>query len=399
MQYEEVHPIIIPNKMHLTTLLIRFYHQKIGHQGKGMTVAKIRSAGLWIIGGNRATASLISNCVICRRKRGTTHNQQMASLPPERLEIGPPFSYVGGDCFGPFVVKEGRREIKRYGLMLTCMSSRAVHIEVLDDLSTDAFINGLRAFIAIRGPIKQLRTDKGTNFVGADTELRKELDSMDANKVKQFLCEKRIDFVTNTAGASHMRGVWERCIRTARSVLVQLLKSHGGRVDTTTLRTLMYEVMSVVNGRPLTTENLNDKDLTVITPNTLLTMKTDVVLPPPGKFVEVDVYARKRWKQVQFLANLFWQRWRNEYLSSLQARQKWYKQRPNVMVGDVVIVNASDVVRNEWRLGRVTECMKSSDSLVRSVKIKLGNMGNQESIILERPVHKIVVLVRAGGSD
>ncbi len=160
------HPAILPKVHHVSRLLIRHYHEKVKHQGRGMTINELRSSGIWILGCSSEVSSLIFKCIKLRK---CNQEQKMADLPLERMEATPPFTYSGMDCFGPFYVKDGRKEMKRYGLLFTCMCSRAIHIEVLDDLSTDAFLNALRCFIAIRGNVSQLRSDQGTNFVGART--------------------------------------------------------------------------------------------------------------------------------------------------------------------------------------------------------------------------------------
>ena len=123
--------------------------------------------------------------------------------------------------------------------------------------------------------------------------------------------------------ASHMGGVWERQVRTVRSILINLLEQNGTQLDDESLRTLLCETAAIVNSRPLTTDNLNDPtSLEPLTPNHLITMKSKVILAPPGDFQRTDIYSRKRWKRVQYLAHVFWSRWRSEYLSSLQMRQK-----------------------------------------------------------------------------
>ncbi len=162
------HPAIVPYKSHVSLLLIKHYHEKVQHQGRGITANELRSNGVWVIGSSRAVASHIYKCTTCRKYRRNTQDPKMADLPEERMEPTPPFTYCGIDCFGPFYVKEARKELKKYGLIFTCMCSRAIHIEMLDDLTTDAFINALRGFIAIRGHVRQLRCDQGTNFVGAE---------------------------------------------------------------------------------------------------------------------------------------------------------------------------------------------------------------------------------------
>lgn len=141
----------------------------------------------------------------------------MSDLPSDRTETAPPFTYSGIDCFGPFYgpsfLLEGGKEVKRYGLLLTCLCSRAIHIEMLDDMTTNAFINALRSFIAIRGSVRQLRSDQGTNFIGAKRESAKLMKGMSRERVKALGCE----FVMNPPAASHMGGSWERQIRTTRS--------------------------------------------------------------------------------------------------------------------------------------------------------------------------------------
>ena len=178
--------IILPRCSHVTELINDHFHERVKHQGKGMTMNEIRSYGIWILGLNAAVASHIYKCVQCRRQRRPTEGQKMADLPEDRVESTPPFTYCGMDCFGPFTVKERRKELKRYAVIFTCMSSRAVHIEQLDDMTTDAFINALRCFTAIRWPIQQIRSDQGSNCVGARNELAKAMKGQ-ARKTADWL--------------------------------------------------------------------------------------------------------------------------------------------------------------------------------------------------------------------
>ena len=133
-----------------------------------MTMNEVRSNGFWIISGSVVVSSIISSCVKCKKLRGAVQEQRMSDLPEDRLETAPPFTYCAVDYFGPFIVKDGRKELKRYGVLFTCMASRAIHLETSNSLDTDSFINALRRFISRRGPIRQLRSDQGTNFVGAE---------------------------------------------------------------------------------------------------------------------------------------------------------------------------------------------------------------------------------------
>ena len=143
-----------------------------------------------------------------------------------------------------------------------------------------------------------------------------------------------------------MGGVWERLIRTARNILDGLVKVHGHSLNDESLRTLLTEVESVMNSRPLTNDQDDPTGLNPLTPNHLLTMKSKVILPPPGNFTNIDLYSRKQWRRVQHLINEFWIRWQKEYLSTLQHRQKWNKSKRNFKVGDVVLMN-NESQRNE----------------------------------------------------
>ncbi len=155
----------------ITRLIVDHCHEKTQHQGRGQTLNELRANGYWVVGGSKVVANHIKQCVTCRKARRPTETQMITDLPANRVDPSPPFSYCGMDCFGPFLCKQGRKEHKRYDLIFTCFSSRAIHIEMLEDLTTDAFINALRCFIAIRGAVREIRSDQGTNFVGALEEL------------------------------------------------------------------------------------------------------------------------------------------------------------------------------------------------------------------------------------
>ncbi|XP_038142217.1 uncharacterized protein LOC119784309 [Cyprinodon tularosa] len=393
------HPAILPKDSHVSTLLIRHFHSKVQHQGRGMTLNELRANGWWILGNSRAVSSYIFNCVKCRKYRRRTETQSMGDLPADRTEPTPPFTYVGMDCFGPIYVKDGRKELKRYGLILTCLCSRAIHIEVVDDLSTDAFLNAIRAFIAIRGNVRQLRCDRGTNFIGAQRELADLMKDMNQEKVKALGCE----FLMNPPSASHMGGVWERQIRTIRSVLSAILDQSAKRLDSTSLRTFLYEVMAIINSRPLTIEHLSDPTgPEPLTPNHILTMKSTIIQPPPGDFMKEDLYLQKRWRRVQYLANEFWIRWRKEYLLNLQPRQKWNAHRRDLKINDIVLLQEDAAPRNEWKLAKVTDVYPGTDDKVRKVRLLVSEKTYDKhgkhvtkTLSLERPIHKVIVLLEA----
>ena len=398
------HPVILPRKSPITDLLIKFYHAKVNHMGRGITQNELRQRGYWVVGGSSAVSNCISQCVTCRKLRRPLQSQKMADLPIDRVESSPPFSYCAVDFFGPFRIKERRSEVKRYGVIFTCMASRSVHLETANSLNTSSFINALSRFLSRRGPVRQLRCDQGTNFVGAQNELKTALEELDQEHLQEYLVENGcewIPFQMNVPHSSHMGGVWERLIRTVRSALETLLVSAGTQLDDEAFRTLMTEVECMVNSRPLSVNNLNDPEAPEpLTPNHLLTLKQKVVLPPPGNFQRADLYCRKWWRRVQYLANQFWARWRYEFLQNLQSRSKWMRPTRNLMVGDVVISKEDEGPRNQWPLAKVVEVYPSEDGYVRKVRIlkadgELDNQGRRQKppSLLDRPIHKLVLLL------
>jgi len=188
------------------------------------------------------------------------------------------------------------------------MVSRAVHIEVANSLDTDSFLHALRRFIARRGDIKQLNSDNGTNFIGAERELKEALKEMDHKRLQTELRHSGIDWKFNPPTGSHMGGSWERLIRSVRKILTGLLQEHGSRLDVESFHTLLCEVEAIMNARPLTCVSGDADDLEPLSPNHILTGRTRVTVPPPGNFLKNDLYLKRRWRRVQYLTNVFWKR-------------------------------------------------------------------------------------------
>ena len=186
-------PIILPKSSHITSLIIGHVHERTHHGGRGMTLNELRASGYWIVGGNTMVRQFISKCVTCRHLRGNQGEQKTADLPKSRTEPAPPFTYCGVDFFGPWHIQRGRAVVKRYGALFTCLASRAVHIEMADSLETDSFINALRRFICRRGSVREIRCDRGTNFIGAEAELKKAIEEMDDQEIKAELLKENID--------------------------------------------------------------------------------------------------------------------------------------------------------------------------------------------------------------
>jgi len=182
LPYETKHPIILPRKNHVTSLLIHHVHKRLGHAGRCHVIANVREK-YWIVKVNAAVHQVISKWVFCRRNYRKPGEQKMADLPRDRISAAPPFTYTGVDYFGPFLIKGGRKELRRYGALFTCLVSRAVHIKVASTLESSLFIQALRRFLARSGPVREIRSDNGTNFVGARKELLQAIDEMDHEEI------------------------------------------------------------------------------------------------------------------------------------------------------------------------------------------------------------------------
>lgn len=382
--FDTKHPIILSGHHNVTQLIVKECHEKVGHQGREHVLSSLREK-YWIIKGNTTVRKIVRDCVTCRRYQAPVVQQLMANLPGDTVyPCEPPFTSIGVDCFGPFYTKRGRSQVKRYGVIFTCLTIHAIHIEVAESLSTDSFINALRRFIARRGQVKSIRCDRGTNFIGAERELKESVNTWNQATISETLLHRNIDWIFNTPHASHHGGVWERQIRTVRKVLNAVMKEQV--LTDEGLNTLMCEVEAVINSRPLTNNSSDQQDPEPLTPNHLLIMRSSPLVV--GKMEQTDMYCKKRWKQVQYLADIFWKRWLHEYLLTLQERQKWHVTGRNLQVGDVVLMMDENSPRCHWPVARVDAVKTGHDGLVRSVTVKRGKS------VFDRPLSKLILLCK-----
>ena len=173
----------------------------------------------------------------------------MSNLPESRLEPAPLFTFCAVDYFGPLLVKQGRKEVKCYGALFTCMASHGLHIEVSDSLDTDSFLQALRRFVAQRGPVREMHSDEGTHFIGASNELKQPYQEMDDGRIKAELLKNNVDWILIPPAASHFGGVWECQIKSVCSILSTLMKEHGNCLNDEGLQTLLCEAEAIFNSR------------------------------------------------------------------------------------------------------------------------------------------------------
>ena len=391
--YSAVHPMILAKEHPVSKLIVIYYHNTLGHAGREHVLSAIRER-YWIPRARSFIRQMLQKCISCRKRNAPVMQQMMGDLPRERLTpYLPPFTYTGVDYFGPFYVKRGRSCVKVYGCIFVCLNSRAIHIEDSSSLETDTFIQALRRFISVRGCPKEIWSDNGTNFTGAEKELRISIQNLNEETIKKELHSREVEWYVcpmpkwrfQPPTASHMSGVWERLIRSVRKTMTAILGNPSSALGYETLRTVFCEVTSILNGRPLCPSSEDPSDLGVITPNHLLLQRQNLDIPP-GVFIDTDLYCRKQWRHAQVLANHFWMRWIREYIPTLQHRQKWLLKKRNLAVNDLVLVVNNTEPRCRWLLGRVTKVFPGKDAQVRTVEVRTRNSH------LVRPITKLCLL-------
>ena len=208
--FDGKHPILLPKMAPIVNLIVSHYHNKCKHQGRYITLAAIRNAGFFIHGIRGVVSSFIRNCVTCSKLRGKPLSPKMADLLPDRVQESPPFTNVGMDLFGPYLITDGantRRNSatkKVWGVIFICLVTRAIHIESVPGLDTVSFINALRRFFSIRGVCCRIRSDNGSNLVSA----RSQMNSAFALKaLKKEGTLHKVEWITNPPGASNFGGL------------------------------------------------------------------------------------------------------------------------------------------------------------------------------------------------
>ena len=281
---ESKHPIILPRSHFVTDLLIRYYHVMEGHAGVNHVLTAVRQR-FWILHGAETVKRTIRRCPVCRRQNAVGMRQLMAPLPAVRVREGwHPFSQVGLDYFGPIEVKRGRSTEKRYGCIMTCLQSRAVHLELAHSMSTDSFIMLLMRFVGIRVPPTDLYSDNGSNFTHANKGLKEWPSNLDQQKIDAKSVARRMQWHFNPPYASHRGGVWERLIRSVRRILSsvcveQILDDEG-------LSSVIVEAERILNNRPIAPVLHSDPEAAALTPNHLLLLRDNEGLQLKGTVLE-----------------------------------------------------------------------------------------------------------------
>ena len=391
LDYDCRHPIVLPSDQRFTHLMIWDYHVQNFHVKTERLLSDLRTK-YWITSGRRVVRSVLNKCIPCKRRDARPEPPIMGPLPIHRLTPHVPvFGHTGIDYFGPMQVtmgQRGRRFEKRWICLFTCLTVRAVHLEVADSLSLDAFLLAFTRFISVRGKPSVVYSDNGTNFVAAAKELKEAVGDLvkQETELKVKMANDEIEWHFSPPHGPHFGGAWERLVQsTKRALQVKM----GTQVTTDqVLRTHITEVMALLNSRPLTQLSFEPTDPDPLTPNHFL-------LGRKSSYVQLQLSdlsgVRKRdYEQAQQLTDHFWKRWMKECVSGLLERRKWNEHRRNMQVNDIVLVIDPSTPKGQWPLGRVVEVMPSeTDHVVRFVKVVIAG----HSIPLKRPVTRLCMLI------
>lgn len=392
LTFDHKHPILLPRKDHVVELIIDDTHRRNCHTGPHLLLSILRQR-FWILSGRNLVRSRVHLCNFCFRARPKACIPPvMADLPECRLQISKPFAHTGLDYCGPLSItltrKRGVRSQKAYICVFICLTTRAVHVELVPDLSTDAFLNALKRFVSRRGPVEKLMSDNGTNFVGARAYLN-ELDSFlqsetHRNQWNEELSHQRIRWQMIPPNAPHFGGGWESTVKAFKTHLFRVI---GSQILTyEELLTVLCQIEAVLNSRPLGRALSPDPaEPLALTPAHFL-HTTPLGSLPSAPVPDDREHLLSRYLLLDKLVQSYWRRWSLEYLHTLQTREKWLTDTEPIKKGTIVIIMQNNTAVLHWPLGVVQETYPGSDRRTRIVLVKT------KSGTLMRPIARLCPL-------
>ncbi|XP_031639210.1 uncharacterized protein LOC116351270 [Contarinia nasturtii] len=385
----EQFPILLSGESTLAKILIREAHLKTMHGGNQLTLQYLRRK-FWIMNAKRLIKGILRKCPICFKMRMKTSEQLMASLPTYRTTPSKPFSNVGVDYSGPILLRStlGRlpKLTKAWIAVFVCLVTRAIHLELVSDATTEAFIAALRRMISRRGTVTQVVSDNGSNLVGAHNYIRNIFDSIQ-NNTERLEGEFNLKWNFITPRAPHQGGIYEAAVKSMKHHLTRV-------IGETTLTfeeyaTLLSQVEACVNSRPLYALSDDPTSLNALTPAHFLIGEALIQLPDEDDYRETPINRLTRWNHIQKMTQNFWDRWQSEYVGTLTNRSKWLKENRNITTGDLVILKDENTPPVKWKMGRIQEVLYGQDGLVRNVVVRTATG------VYKRPIVKIGVLIQA----
>lgn len=381
LRSNQKHPIILPAKHRLTRLIFESCHREMLHCGPQALLARVRQY-YWPLLGRMTARTTVRKCFKCVRASPRFYAPLMGQLPKDRVQMSRPFSISGVDFTGPFIVRSGIRRIvgkKVWIAVFICFSTRAVHLELVEDMTSDAFLACLKRFISRRGRCSVMYSDNGTNFVGAQREMAAII-----KKGGPMMAKEGIEWRFNPPAGPHFGGLWEAAVKSTKFHLKRVMGET--KLTLAELNTLLCQIEACLNSRPITSLSSEPGEPEALTPAHFLIGGPLSLPPEPDRLVEAPCSLR-RWKYVQFLVQSFWQRWYTEYLPQCQVRGKWfYKKRP-LKIDDVVIIKEDNLPPTKWKLGRITQVHAGKDGIIRVVTLRTSS-GTE----IKRPTIKLCLL-------
>ncbi|GFT02235.1 uncharacterized protein TNCV_84881 [Trichonephila clavipes] len=361
LSYDQKHPMLLPKSHEFTRKVINFYHITYLHAGPQLTLSLIRQK-FWFVDGRSVVRHTLKKCLICFKMNLRSSSQLMGDLPPIRFQQIRPFESTGLDFAGPLTTKCAHKrsvtKFKSYICLFICTATKAVHLELVSDLSTAAFLAALRRFIARRSCPSKIISDNGSNFKGASSHLRKLVDLCLQEEVQNFLSLKGIEWSFIPPYTPHFGGLWESAIKSAKQLLIKATNSV--LLNFEECSTLLIQIEACLNSRPLTELSPDPSDFTALTPAHFLVGGPIHQFPEPSQ-PSRSVPLSERWNLIQRLRQYFWDRWSTEYLHRLQPRSKWWRTKPNLQLGDMVIVEKEKTAPLNWTLGRINKLFFGPD--------------------------------------
>lgn len=364
-------------------------HEELLHVGQTGLINAIQQR-YWLLNARSTVRQITRSCVRCFRTNPTGTKQLMGNLPRSRVVPSPPFAVTGVDYAGPLWIREGTRRprfIKAYVAVYVCMCTKAVHLEAVSSLTTDAFIASLKRLIGRRGLIQQLHSDNATNFRGANHELheiyRQFRDQPACSQIRQFCQQREIDWHFIPPDAPEFGGLWEAAVKSTKNHLKRIVGT--AKLTFEELATVLIEIEAVLNSRPLFTVSTDSSDPQVITPAHFLIGRPLIALAEPS-LENIKATRLDRWQHLQLIREHFWRVWTREYLNSLQPRKKNLRTTPNIRPGMIVVLQDRNQPPLSWKLGKITTVYPGDDGLVRTVDVF------SDGSTYRRPITKISVL-------
>ncbi|XP_067635222.1 uncharacterized protein [Eurosta solidaginis] len=375
-------PILMPSKHIVSELIMRQYHERLHHQNFALKLYEARQK-FWFTHAKSLLKSVQRTCITYHIDRAKPAAPLMVQLPEDLVTPSvKPFFYAGVDLFGPFNVTVGRRREKRWVVIFTCLTTSAAYLELAHDLSTDAFLLCLRNFINRRGTPIRIRSDNGTNFVGAQRELNEAHRMLNFERISDEATSRNIDWKFNCPSNPSSGGCWERLIGVVKRILLKTLREEAPKEDT--LRSVLIEAENILNSRPLTDVPLSSEGDDPITPNHFLVgCPNSMQTAQPA---DQNICLRKQWRIAQNLKDRIWKQWVRHYLPQLLVRPKWQDKVKPIAINDLVLVCDDLELRSQWKKGRVTKVFPAKDKQIRLVEIKTANG------VLRRPVSRLAIL-------